>query len=86
MNPDVPLKDVHHRIYDIYKQLYPVQDYEQEVLNVEKDEQRLRFYAIATSKYYPCEYCRQKDCDGCFIPYDDTPIRVFTEKVEEGKI
>ena len=63
-----------------------IQDYLAEVINADKDEQKLRFLAIPTTRYSPCEYCSSKGCDGCPIPYDDTPLNKYIDRVDEDKL
>ena len=66
---DISLKDLHHRIINYYHKIKKVNDYENEVINVEKKEQPLRLLAIPFSRYSVCEYCGKKNCDGCEVPY-----------------
>ena len=84
--PDITLKELHHKIFAEYRILTDVQDYETEIINEEFKEQKIRFLAIPTTRYSACEYCGQKGCDGCQIPYDDTPLKKFIENVEEDKL
>lgn len=53
---------------------------------MDRDEQRLRFLAIATTRFEPCEYCKKKGCDGCDVPYDDRPLKAYVSEVEEDKV
>lgn len=84
--PRTTLKDLHNTLYQQYKEVLPVDNYERDLLNVDKADQRLRLLAIPTTRYSPCEYCSQKGCDGCSIPYDDTTLETFVKKVEEEKV
>lgn len=64
-------KQVHHRINEYYAPFSKINDYEQQVIAVDKKDQPLRLLMIPTSRYATCEFCGKKNCDGCVLKYSD---------------
>jgi hypothetical protein len=84
VNKNTRLKDVHEKFIKYYRHIWEVNNYEAEVIHVDRQDQPVRLLAIAFSRYSNCEYCGKKSCEGCDVPYDDTiTLGEFTKAVEE---
>jgi hypothetical protein len=57
LNKDMNLQEIHHKLYSYYESLYPVTNYQEEVIDVEEKEQPFRFLAIPASRYSKCDFC-----------------------------
>lgn len=77
---------MHHKIISYYKDIHDFVNYEQDVILNVKEDQPVRLLAIASSRYSPCEFCDKKSCEGCEIPYNDTPLGEYVDKADKDKI
>ena len=81
MSRDYTCKEVHEKLYSFYREVYPVDDYEKEIVEIEHKEQPMRVLLIPASRFSNCDYCGKKSCDGCQLPFEE---KKFGEVIPEN--
>jgi hypothetical protein len=63
-----------------------VENYEKDVLNAEKEEQKWRVLLVTKSSYEFCQFCEKISCYNCPLPYtDDLTVKDLLAKCDKFK-